>query len=126
MLKVHDGPLPGPIRDREDFPQAARVRAALQRQKRWVDLFIPKNERERQKLSLKNYDQILNGLVGIETTTNHRRHLHLQQRGGSQENGTNHNKENGKINNSGKSGEYSLSLIRQFFFARILHIRCFL
>ena len=49
VLQVNDGQLPGPIKDREDFPQAARVLAALQRQKRWVNLFIPKNERERQR-----------------------------------------------------------------------------
>ena len=33
----------------------------------------------------------------------------FQQIGGSQENGTNHNQENGEISNGGKSGEYSLS-----------------
>ena len=59
--------------------------------------------------SMKNCDQILSGKVGIGMSTGRRHHLHLQQIGGSQENGMNHNKENGKINNGGKKSKYNLS-----------------
>ena len=37
------------MKDREDFPQAARARAALQRQQGWVNLYILKKERQRQR-----------------------------------------------------------------------------
>ena len=48
-MKVNDGPQLGPINDRDVFPEAARVRAALQRQRGWVNPYIPKKERERQR-----------------------------------------------------------------------------
>ena len=59
---------------------------------------------------MKNCDQILSGQVGIGIgkSTGRRHHLHLQQIGGSQENGTNHNKENDKMSNCGTRGAYSL------------------
>ena len=57
----------------------------------------------------KQCDQILSGKVGIGRSSGRRRRLHLQQNGGSLENGMNHNKENDKINNGGKRGKYKLS-----------------
>ena len=66
-----------------------------------------------------NCDQNLRGKVGIiGKSTGRRHHLHLQQ------SGLNHNKENGKIGNCGKSGKYNLSEPSTLF-ARILHIRRF-
>ena len=67
-------------------------------------------------------DQNLSGKVGIfRKSTGRKHHLHLQQIGGSQENGMNHNQENSKISNGGKSGQYSLSEPSTFI-ARALHI----
>ena len=59
---------------------------------------------------MKKCDQNLSGKVGIHgQNTGLKHHLHLQQIGGSEENGMNHIKKNGKISNGGKSDKYSLS-----------------
>ena len=78
----------GPINDRDVFPKASRVRAALQRQRGWVNPYIPKNERERQR----PFDEHLRSNLGWQKFELERQPIagvisYLQQRGG-----TNHKK----------------------------------
>ena len=49
ILGVNDGPHPGPMRGRDDFPKTTRRFAPLQRAQGRVNVFIPKEERERQR-----------------------------------------------------------------------------
>ena len=105
VLGVNDGPHPGPMRGRDDFPQPARRREALQREQGRVNVDIPKNERERQRPS----NEILRSdlmwhskklesplVAGILLIFN------------SQQNGTNHTMQNGKANSGGESKGYRL------------------
>ena len=105
-LGINDGPLPGPKTRRDDFPRAARTFAAIRNEEGRMNPHIPKYLQKRQH----NCDQILSGKVGTRKSTGRRHHLHLQQIGDSQENGMNHNEENGKISNGGKRGKCSLSV----------------
>ena len=66
-----------------------------------------------------NCDQISVANLELEKSTGRR--LHLQQTGGSQENGTNHKKENGQISNDGTRGQYSLSDPSAFFCKILAH-----
>ena len=107
VLELNDGKHPGKMSNRNDFPPADRMLAVLERQEA--------NEDDHDR-SMKNCDQNLSGKVRIIRKSGGRRHhLHLQQIGGSQENGMNHNKKNGKISSGGKSGEYSRSEPSNFF-----------
>ena len=72
---------------------------------RHVDMFF---REQFARLERKKCDRILCGKVAIGMSTGRMHPPHLQQIGGSQENGTNHNKENGNISNGGKRGKYSL------------------
>ena len=85
---------------------------------------IPKRLRERQRPFDETIDQILSGNVGIGKPTGRRHPPHLQQIGSSQENGTDHNKENGKISNGGRVLN-TVSFQSVSSFVRILHIRSF-
>ena len=49
VLGVNDRPHLGPMTKRDDFPQAARKLATLQRERGRVIPYIPKHERERQR-----------------------------------------------------------------------------
>ena len=61
VLKLNDGPQPGRVTSREDFPQAARALAAFQREK-----ITSRNYFECANAhSMKTCDQILNGKGGI-------------------------------------------------------------
>ena len=109
MLKLNDGKHSGRMRKREAFPQAARALAALQRQQGLENTYIPKKTNESDNdHPMKNCDQILDGKVAIGKSTGRRHHLHLQQIGGNRENGTSHNKMNGKMSTGGQSVDYSL------------------
>ena len=72
-------------------------------------------------------DQNLSGKVGIVgKATGRRHHLHLQQIGSSQENGTNHSKKNCKISNCGKSGEHNTVFqSHQPFYKNLAQSLCF-
>ena len=48
-LGVNDGPHLGPVRERDDFPETTRRLAALQRERGRVNVYMPKEERERQR-----------------------------------------------------------------------------
>ena len=104
--------------------QLAYLQLSNVRNDGWIFSSRKTNESDRDH-SMKNYDQILNGKAGIGTSTNHRRHLHLQQLGGSQENDTNHYKENGKINKKWEEWWMQSLFNPSVLFARILHIRFF-
>ena len=122
VLELNDGTHPGRTTSRDDFPPTARMLANLERPKERENPYIRKaNENDHDHL-MKRCDQNSSGKVGIfRKSTGRRHHLHLQQIGGSQENGMNHNQENSKISNGGKSGQYSLSEPSTFI-ARALHI----
>ena len=49
VLGVNDGPHPGPMRERDDFLKTTRRPVALQREQGRANVYIPKEERERQK-----------------------------------------------------------------------------
>ena len=49
VLGVNDSPHPGPMRERGDFPKITRRLATLQREQGRVNVYIPKEERERQR-----------------------------------------------------------------------------
>ena len=66
--------------------------------------------------SMKHCDQILSGKVGIGKSAGRRHHLHLQQSGGIQESGTNHNKKNCNMSSGGRRGKYSFSAPSALFF----------
>ena len=109
VLKVNVGQLPGPIKDREDCSQGALVLAALQRQKGWVNPFIPKNERERhwpfdEELRSNHVWQSWNWNVNQSQASSSSLTTWWQS-------GKWHEPQqnNGKTNNGGKSCDYSLS-----------------
>ena len=58
--------------------------------------------------SMKHCEQTLSGTATTGDPSDRRHHPHLQQSGGSQQNGTNHTKESGTTNNGGKSDGYRL------------------
>ena len=49
VLVVNDGPHPGPTRERDDSPKITRRLAALQREQGRVNVYTPKEERERRR-----------------------------------------------------------------------------
>ena len=107
--------------DRQDFDlffhkQLARLQPS--RMNKDGCILASRNTFEDNAHSTKNCDRILSGKVGIGKSTVRRHPPHLQQIGGTQENGTNHNKENGKISNGGKSFDFS---IHQFFCKSLAH-----
>ena len=79
---------------------AKEVQFMNQREQGRVNPFIPKRFRERQHpFDEKLRSDLEGGKVGLGKSTGRKNPPHLQQIGGSQKNGTNHNKQNGKINN---------------------------
>ena len=48
-LGINDGPPPGPTKLRPDFPRAVRTVAAIQHEEGWMNSYIPKHFRERQR-----------------------------------------------------------------------------
>ena len=102
-LKVNDGPQLGQNNDRDVFPNAARVRAALQRQRGWVNPTSRKMNETDNDLEWQSW------------------HWNVNQSQASSLISTYHKKESGKIRNGWKNGDYSLSLIRQFFRKNLAH-----
>ena len=85
VLGVNDGPHPGPLRERDDFPKTTRRLAALQREQGRVNVYSPKEEESAKDHSMKHCEQTLSGTATTGDPTGRRQHPHLQQNGGSQE-----------------------------------------
>ena len=110
---------------RDDFPPAARLLAVFERQEGRQNPYIPKNKRERQRPCNEQMRSELEW-QSWNYSTGRRHHLHLQQIGCSQENGTNHSKKNCKISNCGKSGEHNtVFLSHQPFYKNLAQSLCF-
>ena len=113
-LGINDGPPPGPTKLRPDFPRAVRTLAAVQHEEGWMNSYIPKHFRERQR----RIDD--KGRMDLEWQCWNRNvkkqrvagfFLFFDKIGGSQENGTSHKNGNGKDSKDGENGtnKYSLS-----------------
>ena len=125
VLGVNDGPHPRPMRGRNDFQQTAPKLAALQRQQGRVVPCIPKRLREQQRAFDEQLRSELEWQVRVGKSIGRRHSSHLQQSGGYQENGTNHNKDNCKISNGGKCVDCSLLSNHHFFCKNLAHTQFF-
>ena len=125
-LNLNGGPHPGRENDKSRgfSKSSSRMCSSPTSTRTGQSLHPPKKNVSDNDHSMKKCDQILSGKVGIGKSTGRRHHLHLQQIGGSQENGTNHNKENGMMSNGGTRGKHSLS-DPSALFARVFHFRSF-
>ena len=111
VLGVNDGPQPGSTGGRNDFPQQLTN----------LQLFnVNKDESFPISLIDSESGTIMNGKVGSGKSTGRMRPPHLPQIGGSYENDTNHNKENGN------TSSVDQGLFSKFFLVReLLKIRIF-
>ena len=103
-----------PTKLRPDFPRAVRTLAAVQHEEGWMNSYIPKHFRERQrriddKGRLDLEWQCWNRNVKKQRVAGF--FLFFDKIGGSQENGTSHKNGNGKDSKDGENGtnKYSLS-----------------
>ena len=123
VLKLDDGAHPGRMTTRDDFQhQLPHLQLSNVNKDGWI-LTSRKTNKSDNDLPMKNCYQILSDEVGIGKSTGRRHHLHFQQSGGVQENGTNNNKTNGKMNNGGTRVK-TVSLIHQPFCKGLAH--CFI